>query len=67
VLGKREQITCRPADLLEPGMDKARQDAAGLAHSEEDVLTYALFPDIAKDFFLAREAGAGQQPAGRSA
>ena len=35
--------------------------AGNLAHSEEDVLSYALFPDIAKEFFLAREAGAGQQ------
>jgi pyruvate/oxaloacetate carboxyltransferase len=58
VLGKKEPITCRPADLLEPGMDKARQEAAGLAHSEEDIITYALFPDIAKDFFLTRENGA---------
>ncbi len=56
VLGKKEPITCRPADLLEPGLDQARKDAAGMAHSEEDVLTYALFPEIAKDFFLWRDA-----------
>jgi oxaloacetate decarboxylase alpha subunit len=56
VLGKREPITCRPADLLEPGLDQARKDAAGLAHSDEDVLTYALFPEIAKAFFESREA-----------
>lgn len=59
VLGKKEPITCRPADLLEPGLDKARQDSAGLAHSDEDVLTYALFPEIAKTFFESRE---GAQP-----
>src|SRR3954470_15195540 len=59
VLGKRQPITCRPADLLEPGLEQARKDSEGLARSEEDVLTYALFPDIAKDFFLAREAGDG--------
>jgi oxaloacetate decarboxylase alpha subunit len=57
VLGKREPITCRPADLLEPGLEQARKDAEGLAHSDEDVLSFALFPDIAKEFFLARENG----------
>jgi oxaloacetate decarboxylase alpha subunit len=56
VLGKRQPITCRPADLLEPGLDQARNELASLAHSEEDVLTYALFAEIAKDFLLAREA-----------
>jgi oxaloacetate decarboxylase alpha subunit len=56
VLGKREPITCRPADLLEPGLDKARTELGGLARSDEDVLTYALFPEIAKEFFLARGA-----------
>ena len=55
VLGKQEPITCRPADLLEPGLEQARTDAGGLARSDEDVLTYALFPDIAKDFFQHRE------------
>jgi pyruvate/oxaloacetate carboxyltransferase len=59
VLGKRQPITCRPADLLEPGLEQARKDTEGLARSEEDVLTYALFPDIAKEFFLARENGRG--------
>jgi pyruvate/oxaloacetate carboxyltransferase len=56
VLRKQEPITCRPADLLEPGLDQARKDADGLARSEEDVLTFALFPEIAKEFFQAREA-----------
>jgi pyruvate/oxaloacetate carboxyltransferase len=55
VLGKKTPITCRPADLLKPGMDAARQDAGALAHSEEDVLTYALFPEIAKEYFLTRD------------
>ncbi|HLH26508.1 MAG TPA: pyruvate carboxylase subunit B [Chloroflexota bacterium] len=57
VLGKRQPITCRPADLLPPGLEQARKDSAGLARSEEDVLTWALFPEIAKDYFQAREAG----------
>src|SRR5581483_3712618 len=55
VLGKKQPITCRPADLLEPGMDKAREELGSFAHSEEDVLTWALFPEIAKPFFEARE------------
>jgi len=55
VLGKREPITCRPADLLDPGLDQARSELGGLARSDEDVLSYALFPDVAKDFFMARE------------
>jgi oxaloacetate decarboxylase (Na+ extruding) subunit alpha len=54
VLGKKEPITCRPADLLEPGLDQARKEAASFASSEEDVITYALFPEIAKDYFLWR-------------
>jgi pyruvate/oxaloacetate carboxyltransferase len=66
VLGKRQPITCRPADLLEPGLEQARRDSEGLARSEEDVLTYALFPEIARDFFLAREAGDDGQQASDS-
>jgi pyruvate/oxaloacetate carboxyltransferase len=64
VLGKKEPITCRPADLLEPGLEKARADVGDLARSEEDVLTYALFPEIAKDFFQARNARQDQEPVG---
>jgi oxaloacetate decarboxylase alpha subunit len=55
ILGKKEPITCRPADLLEPGLDQARKEAASFASSEEDVITYALFPEIAKDYFLWRD------------
>ena len=56
VLGKKEPISCRPADLLKPGMEQARKEIGSLADSEEDVLSYALFPEIAKEFFLWREA-----------
>ena len=62
VLGKKEPIACRPADLLKPGLDQASKDAGAMARSEEDVLTYALFPEIAKDFFQAREAQSGAKP-----
>ena len=61
VLGKKQPITCRPADLLPPGLSQARKEAGAMAQSEEDVLTYALFPEIAKDFFTWREAGRKRQ------
>jgi pyruvate/oxaloacetate carboxyltransferase len=54
VLGKKQPITGRPADLLQPGLEKARKESAPLARSEEDVLSYALFPEVAKDFFASR-------------
>ena len=55
VLGKQQPITCRPADLLKPGLDQARREIDGVATSEDDVLSYALFPEIAKDYFIARD------------
>ncbi len=55
VLGKKEPITCRPADLLKPGLDRAREEIGALARSDEDLLSYALFPEIARDFFRERE------------
>lgn len=45
-----KQIECRPADFLEPGLDKARKEIGDFARSEEDVVTYALFPTPAIDF-----------------
>jgi pyruvate carboxylase subunit B len=56
VLGRKEPITCRPADLLTPGLEKARSEIGPLATGEEDVLSYALFPEIARDYFLFRES-----------
>ncbi|HET9881558.1 MAG TPA: pyruvate carboxylase subunit B, partial [Candidatus Binatia bacterium] len=64
VLGGKEPIDCRPADLLKPGLEAARKEAGSLATSEEDVLTYALFPDIAKDYFLSRDSRQTSQPTG---
>ncbi|MBI2216058.1 MAG: pyruvate carboxylase subunit B [Candidatus Rokubacteria bacterium] len=61
ILGKKEPITCRPADLLEPGLDAARREIGSLARSEEDVLSYALFPDIAREYFAWRESAEGRQ------
>jgi pyruvate carboxylase subunit B len=50
--------------LLKPGLEQARRESNGLARSDEDVLSYALFPEIAKDFFAWRDQEAGKrQPA----
>ncbi len=57
VLGGKEMITCRPADLLEPKLDKLREEIKDLAISQEDVLSYALFPQVARKFFEARKRG----------
>jgi pyruvate carboxylase subunit B len=54
VLGKKQPITGRPADLLEPGLEKARKEIGSMARNDEDVLSYALFPDVAREFFIWR-------------
>ncbi len=56
IIGDAERITCRPADRIEPELDKLRGDIAEYAESEEDVLTYALFPQLAVPFFKRRKA-----------
>ncbi len=56
-IGDAEVITCRPADLLEPEMARLQVDSERIAISEEDVLTYAMFPDIGKTFLQERNAG----------
>jgi pyruvate carboxylase subunit B len=62
--GDEEPITCRPADLLEPELENARREAEekGLVKSEEDILTYALYPTVAEKF-LKGEAVAEEIPA----
>ena len=47
-------ITCRPADLIEPELPKYREQCKGLARSEEDVLSLALFPQVAPAFINRR-------------
>jgi len=56
-IGKEIAIEVRPADLLDDEMDKLRSAIGELAVSEEDVLTYAMFPEIGKDFLTHRKAG----------
>ena len=56
-VGKEELIDVRPADLLPPELDRLTAEAAGLAESEEDVLTVAMFPEIGRQFLEQRAAG----------
>src|SRR5690606_28983788 len=56
-IGSEEVIEERPADLLKPEMAKLREEVGSLAKSEEDVLTYAMFPDIGRKFLEERAAG----------
>ena len=55
-LGDEEPITCRPADLLDNELNKLREEAAQYIRQDEDVLTYALFPKVAVEYFKYRDA-----------
>ena len=55
-IGDDEVITVRPADLLPPEMDKYREEVKGWMEQEEDIVTYAMFPQIAPKFFEFRRA-----------
>ncbi|MBR3594013.1 MAG: oxaloacetate decarboxylase subunit alpha [Clostridia bacterium] len=55
-IGNDKVITCRPADLLEPELEKYTAEAGDLAKCEEDVLSYALFPQVAGKFLAERNA-----------
>ncbi len=52
----KNAITCRPADLLEPGLAKFEEEMKQYKQQDEDVLSYALFPQVATEFFKYREA-----------
>jgi oxaloacetate decarboxylase alpha subunit len=56
IIGDEKPITCRPADLLEPGLPAARKEAAPYMQKEEDVLSVALFPQVAPQFLKERLA-----------
>lgn len=67
-IGDAEVITVRPADLLEPELEKYREETKGIAKCEEDVLSYALFPQVAKKFFEMRDnPQKAQQPSAAAA
>ena len=55
-IGDTKPITCRPADLIEPQLDKYREECKEWIQQDEDVLSYALFPQVATDFFKYRQA-----------
>ena len=58
IIPGEEPITCRPADKIEPQMDHFREETKKYVDnpSDEDVLSYALFPQVAADFFKYRKA-----------
>jgi len=56
-IGDETPIDCRPADLLPPGMEKARAEIGDLARNEEDIISYALFPQVARPFLERRARG----------
>ena len=71
-IGDKEVITCRPADLLEPELEKYEKEVKELGYyeQEEDVLSYALFPKVAPKFFEARKEakeGKSAAPAAKAA
>lgn len=55
-IGDAEVITCRPADLVPNELDTLEKEMAQYKEQDEDVLTYALFPQVAVDFFKYRDA-----------
>lgn len=54
-LGDEAPITCRPADLLEPELKKIEEEMIQYKEQDEDVLSYALFPQVATEFFKYRQ------------
>lgn len=66
-IGDEEPIDCRPADLIPPGMEQAREKLVALlgdpAPDEEDIISYALFPQVAGPFLQRRSRGIdGKEP-----
>jgi len=54
IIGNQKPVECRPADLIEPELEKLRAEIPQWIEQEEDVLTYAQFPEVAPKFFKAR-------------
>ena len=65
IMGDEEPLTVRPADVLGPGLAKAQRESAGFACSPEDVISYALFPQIAKKFYEGRQGAIPKEEAKR--
>jgi oxaloacetate decarboxylase alpha subunit len=62
-IGDEEPIDCRPADLIPPALEQARTEIGDLAETEEDVISYALFPQVARPFLERRKKGSGAREA----
>jgi oxaloacetate decarboxylase alpha subunit len=63
ILGKEKPITCRPADLLEPMLPKATNSIEpSLIKSEEDIISYCLFPEPALEYFRWRKLSPAERP-----
>jgi oxaloacetate decarboxylase alpha subunit len=56
IIGDEEQVTCRPADLIEPELESIKKEVAQYVEQDEDVLTRAMFPKPSIDFFKYRNA-----------
>ena len=57
ILGDEKPITCRPADLIAPELDSIREKIKDYIEQPEDVLSYALLPQVAENYFKLRKAG----------
>ncbi len=55
-IGDAKPITCRPADLIKPQLEEYEKEIAQWKQQDEDILSYALFPQVATDFFKYRQA-----------
>lgn len=56
IIGNEKAISCRPADMIKPELDKLKKEAAEWIEQDEDVLSYALFDQVAVKFFEQRRA-----------
>ena len=66
-IGDDKVITCRPADLLKPELPQYREESKDIARCEEDVLSYALFPQVARKFMEARNNPKPAEPEKKAA
>lgn len=57
IIGDDEVIEYRPADRLDPEFDKLKEELGDLARNDEDVLTYALFPQVGKNYLKNKYYG----------
>ncbi|MBC2857376.1 oxaloacetate decarboxylase subunit alpha [Cetobacterium sp. 2A] len=61
IIGDEEVFTGRPADLIPPEFSKLKEEIGDLAHSDEEVLTYGMFPQIAKTYLEGKYAPAKEE------